>query len=134
MKEEPPKWGLFSIFRRKKRMRKLNTFDLFRTAAILGKIGTNLKITADMDPKQLGVSFFACALQYAETDLKNLLANISEMSTEEFEKMPFDYPLELIENLIESEDIKSFLERAKSLTRKMQGESKTESVKGITGA
>jgi hypothetical protein len=115
-------------------MRKLNTYDLFRTAAILGKIGTNLKITPDMDPKQLGVSFFACALQYAESDLKDLLANICEMKTEEFEKMPFDYPLEVIEKLMESEDIKNFLERAKSLARKMQGQSQTESVKDITGA
>jgi hypothetical protein len=127
--------GAFFYFKEEKNdMRKLNTYDLFKTATILGKIGTKVRISEDMNPKQLGVTFFASALQYAETDFKNLLANICEMTVEEFDKQPFDYPMEVIEKLIETEDMKSFLERVKSLVGKMQNQpSSTEFAKGITG-
>lgn len=114
-------------------MRKLNTYDLFKTATIVGKIGTNLRISEGMTPQQLGITFFGGALQYAETDFKSLLANICEMSVEDFDKMPFDYPLEVIETLINTEDMKSFLERVKSLAEKMQQSSSTDSAKGTVG-
>lgn len=104
-------------------MRKLNTYDLFRAATILGKISSKLEISKEMTPQQIGVSFFASSLQYAESDLKQLLADISEMTVEEFDKQPFDYTFTLIETLIETEDMKSFLERVKSLSEKMQPKS-----------
>jgi hypothetical protein len=103
-------------------MRKLNAQDLFKTATILGKIGTHLKVGSNMTPQEIGINFFSSALQYAESDLKSLLASISEKSLKDFEEMPFDYPIQVIEELAENEDIQSFLERVKSLAKKMQSQ------------
>ena len=100
-------------------MRKLNTSDLMTVVSIFGKVGTQLKTTEDMTNAQVGIQFLATAAQYAEEDLTKLLASVSEMEIEEFKNMPIDYPLEVIEQLAENEDLQTFFKRVKGLTEKL---------------
>jgi hypothetical protein len=100
-------------------MRRLNTSDLIKTATLLGKIGKQVQITEEMSTAQIGITLFSTVMQYAESDLKSLLAGIAEMDVEEFEQMPFDYPLEVIEQLAETEDLNRFFDRVKTLQRKL---------------
>lgn len=101
-------------------MRKLNTLDLIKGSAILGKIGKNIDVPENASNAQVGIAIFSAVMQHAETDFKAWLADIAEMTTEEFEKMPFDYPLEVLEKLAEQEDLSRFLERVKKLMGKMK--------------
>lgn len=100
-------------------MRKLNTLDLLKVTSMFGKIGKKVEISEGMTEQQIGLTFFASALEHAETELKELLAGVAEMTVEEFEKMPFDYPLDVIEHLIENEDMQGFLQRVKGLIEKL---------------
>ena len=107
-------------------MRKLNASDLLKCTAILGRVGKRLEIDETMNDKQIGISFLASAMEHAETDLKGLLAGIAEISIEDFEKQPFDYPIEVVEFLADNEDLAGFLQRVKSLTIKLSKKSSTK--------
>lgn len=100
-------------------MRKLNVSDLMKVVKIFGKVGTNLKMNQEMSNSEVGIQFMATAAQYAEDDLTELLASVSEMSVEEFRKQPIDFPIGVIEELAEQEDLKTFFTRAKALTEKL---------------
>jgi hypothetical protein len=102
------------------KMRKLNSMDLIRGSSLLGKIGKNIEIPEGASNAQVGIAIFSAVMAHAETDLKTWLADIAEISVEEFDKKPFDYPLEIIEEIAEKEDLSRFLERAKNLLKKMQ--------------
>ena len=113
-------------------MRNLNTADLLKTVTIAGKIGFKAKDAfkvkegEEVSSLGIGMTFFSVAMEYAEKDLKELLASIAEMSVEEFDKMPFDYSLEVIEHIAETEDLAGFLQRVTHLTRKLSKKSPTE--------
>lgn len=100
-------------------MRKLNTLDLIKASTLLGKIGKNIEIPEGASNAQVGVILFSNIMQHAETDFKTWLADIAGMSVEEFEQMPFDYPLEVIEQIAEQEDLNGFLQRVKGLQSKL---------------
>jgi hypothetical protein len=102
-------------------MRDLNTMDTLKVATIIGKMGMSAGelLKENMNDQQIGLIFFTSALQYAEKDIRDLLASISEMTPDEFDKQPFDYPLDLIEQLSEKEDIQLFFEKAQKLAQKM---------------
>lgn len=100
-------------------MRKLNTSDLMTVVSIFGKVGSNLKTSEDMTNAQIGIHFVSVAAQYAEEDITKLLASISEMSIEQFRKQPIDFPITVIEELAEQEDLKAFFNRVKGLTEKL---------------
>ena len=106
-------------------MRELNTKDLMKAVGIAGKISRNakdafrLKEGEEMSSLGVGMTFFGVAMEYAETDFKELLASIAEMTVEEFDKQPFDFPIEVIEHLAETEDLQGFLLRVGNLTKKL---------------
>lgn len=100
-------------------MRKLNTADLMKCATILGKVGGNIKLRDGATAPEIGMAFFSSALQYAETDLRALLASVAEMTEEEFDKQPFEYPLQIIEELAEKDEFTNFLERLKVLQKRL---------------
>ena len=100
-------------------MRKLNTLDLIKTSTLLGKIGKDVEVTEGMSNAQIGLALFSSAMRHAETDVKELLASIAEMPVSEFEKMPFDYPIQLIEEIAEQEDLNGFLQRVRGLQNKL---------------
>lgn len=106
-------------------MRALNTSDLMKAVAIAGKIGMKakdamkLKEGEQMDNAAIGITYFSVAAEHAEKDVKAFLAGIAEMSIEEFDKMPFDYSLEVIEHLTDTEDLAGFLQRVGSLMKRI---------------
>jgi len=104
-------------------MRELNTLDTLKVATIIGKMGMDASelIRENMNDQQTGLLFVTCALKHAESDIRDLLASIAEMTPEEFDKMPFDYPIDLIDELTDKQDLKSFLQKAQKLAQKMRG-------------
>lgn len=105
-------------------MRNLNTDDFFKTVEILGKVGqyaNNIfdkrSETGEISSAQVAMTFFSMAMQHASKDFKELLASIAEMSIEDFNAQPFSYPLEVVEAIAETEDIKSFLQRASNFSK-----------------
>jgi hypothetical protein len=107
-------------------MRRLSTSDLIKTASLLGKIGREVKLAPDMSNAEIGLVMFSAVATKADAELKELLAGIAEMTIEEFEKQPFDYPLELIEQLAEQEDLSRFFTRVKALQAKLSSKSVTK--------
>ena len=103
-------------------MRELNTLDTLKVATIIGKMGMDASefFKAEMNEQQTGLLFITSALKHAEGDIRELLASIAEMTPEEFDKMPFDYPIDLIDELTDKEDLKSFLQKAQKLAQKMR--------------
>lgn len=106
-------------------MRKLNTADLMKAVSIAGKISFKakdsfrLKEGEEVSSLGVGMTFFGVAMEYAESEFKELLASIAEMSVEEFDKQPFDFPIEVIEHLAETEDLQGFLQRVGNLTKRL---------------
>lgn len=100
-------------------MRKLNTNDFIKCASLLGKIGKELEIDEGMSNAQVGVSIFATCMKHAETDFKIILADIAEMTVEEFEQQDFDFPIVLIEQISEQQNLQSFFIRVKGLANKI---------------
>jgi hypothetical protein len=102
-------------------MRKLKASDLMRIVTLLGKIGKDLKIEEGADPMQVGMALYALFMQYADSDITGLLADIAEMDLETFNNQPFDFPLDVIQHLTESENLPHFFGRAKTLMSKLSG-------------
>ena len=100
-------------------LRKLNALDLMKVVTIFGKVGANLKLSEEMSNTQLGINFIATACQYAEKEVSEFLASIANMTIDEFGKQDIDFPLLVIEELAEKEDLKSFFMRAGNLMKKI---------------
>jgi hypothetical protein len=107
-------------------MRKLNTLDLLKCATILGKMSNKVVIDETMNKVQVGMTFFSTAMSHAETDIKELMASIAEMTVEEFEKQPITFPLDVIEYLIDEEDMQLFLQRVSNLAKKVSKKPSTK--------
>jgi hypothetical protein len=65
------------------KVRELKTKDVFKVATILGKMSksTVKELTNETNEQQLGFMFFTSAFDVAETDIKNLLADLVDLST-----------------------------------------------------
>lgn len=106
-------------------MRALNTADLMKAVTIAGKISHKIKDQLNTEESeklsslQIGMAVIGAAMQYAETEFTELLASIAEMNIEEFKKQPFDYPIQVIEELAEKEDLADFLQRVTSLRKRL---------------
>lgn len=100
-------------------LRKLNALDLMKVVTIFGKVGANLKLSEEMNNTQLGIHFISIACQYAEQEVSELLASVAQMTIVEFGEQPIDFPLQVIEQLAEKEDLKSFFMRAGNLMKKV---------------
>jgi len=105
-------------------VRKLTAKDVFTVASILGKCGQEAtKIMGSLDSKNesaIGLTFISIALQYAEKDIKEWLCSLVGKTSDEFDNLPLDAPLEIVEKLFEQEDIPRFFERARGLFQKIQ--------------
>jgi hypothetical protein len=106
-------------------MRDLNTSDLMKCVAIMGKIGAEAKSALttkegeELSSTGVGMAFFSTAMKYADKEFTELLADIAEMSIEEFKKQPFDYAIRMLEEIAETQDFQSFLQRVTTLTKKL---------------
>lgn len=105
-------------------IRKLETKDFFKAATILGKIGADsfremkAAVEAEKDQAQVGIAFISSALKYAETDFKNWFADLANVTVEEFDKMGFEAPIEIIEHLAENNNLPLFFQRVKGIVGK----------------
>jgi hypothetical protein len=101
-------------------IRPLKTKDFFIAAKILAKIGN--KVTRQLSPgineSQAGLLLLTTALEHAEGDMMEWLADIAGMTPEQFSETEFDTPLLIIEELIEKEDIPRFFGRVRELAKK----------------
>lgn len=101
-------------------IRPLKTADFFKIAKILSKMGNKVlkELKEETSALQAGMLFLTTALEYAESDVMEWLADLAGKTKEEFAELDFDTPLLVIEKLVETEDIPSFFERVRGLINK----------------
>lgn len=128
------------------KVRRLKTKDLFTVATIIAKCGNDFFITAGrlligMNDEEevengkkgkkeekrktnygaIGISVFTSLLKYADTDIKEWLASMVEMEVKEFDELPIDAPVEIIEEMARQEDLKDFFTRVMGLRKNIFG-------------
>jgi ribosomal 50S subunit-associated protein YjgA (DUF615 family) len=101
-------------------VRPLKTKDFFKVASILGKMTKTAlsELSFTTDEKKIGFVFVHSAFQYAETDIRELLADLVNIKPAELDELPFDTPLLIIEKLQEQEDLKRFFTKVGRLMNK----------------
>jgi|GEM_PF-1998656 len=67
----------------------------------------------------LAFYIFDLLIEYAEGDLKKWGASLVGKTPEEFDQLPIDTPLTIIESLAESEDLVGFFQKVSGLYRKI---------------
>ena len=74
----------------------------------------------ELDNTARGLMIIEIGLEYAERDLKGLLADLVGMTPEEYEQEPFETTLDIVETLSEQEDLPAFGKRVVSLFNRMK--------------
>lgn len=103
-------------------VRRLKTKDFFTVATMLSKMaGDAMHGMADAanNSAQVGATFISSALKYAESDLKAWLSDLVGIKPDEFDELPFDAPLEIVEQLADKENLVNFFLRVKGLRDKI---------------
>jgi len=59
-------------------------------------------------------------MDHCYEDMVDFLVDLSSKAREEFEAMPFTYPMDLVLELSESEDLRAFFSQASALVKKRQ--------------
>jgi len=107
-------------------MRKLKAKDLFIVGSMLRKVAPELvkvdfkgDVTQDTDERasNLGKVIVPLVFDACFEDAWAWLADVAEMSIDEFNSQAVDFPIEVVEYLIKTEDMKSFFVRAGSLIK-----------------
>lgn len=107
-------------------VRRLKTKDLYSLITILGKCGKEAisKISEavnpenkQMDNSSVGLAVISTLLLYAEEEIKPFFASIVDKTVEEFNELPFDATLVIIEELGKKEDLPNFFKRALDLMK-----------------
>lgn len=117
-------------------VRKLEAKDFFTIAQLLGKIGRETFSGVDYEKVtegQLGLLVVTACLEYAETDFKNFFASLTNTNPEEFDHLPFDAPIVVIEKLMEQEDMNQVFLRLKGLAKKSFSGNSTSSKPDMGG-
>lgn len=97
-------------------MRRLNTRDVFKVAAILGKVyKPGFKVEEDGSFAELLLG----AIPVAEDAIIEFLAGLMQLSVKEFDTLPPDAIFDIAEVLSDSEDLKRFFDKAKKLMAKL---------------
>lgn len=101
-------------------IRRLNTRDVIKVALIIGKV-YRPGLGANSEDGQSGaiISAFMTALASAENDVIKLFADLMGITVEEFDSLPPDTVIDIIDFLSESDDLKRFLDKAMALAKKM---------------
>lgn len=103
-------------------IRRLKTKDFFTVATMLSKMAgdTMRNLSGETnDAASVGASFISNAFKYAESDIKDWLADLAGIAKDAFDELPFDAPIEIIERLAEQENLTSFLQRVMGLKDKL---------------
>lgn len=100
-------------------IRRLNTRDVFKVAAILSKVyRPGVKYTEGQESNFAATLLSAMPL--AENDLVSLLASVINVSVSEFDELPPEAIFDVIEGLAESQDLQRFFNRVKEVMSKMK--------------
>jgi len=104
------------------KIRPLQIKDVFAVARMLGKITKSAREElasaikdAKADRTELGIAMIQSIFTAAEEDLKSWLADLVGKDKAEFEAMPANAVLDIVEKLAEQEDIKDFFAKASQL-------------------
>lgn len=100
------------------KIRKLKTKDLLMIAEVLADSlkETKNNITKDVNAQQLGIAVFSSILEKAnDKKTKEILSSLIDVTVKEFEEMEMITTLEIIEQLKNSEEVKSFFSKLSSL-------------------
>ena len=107
------------------KVRPLCVNDLFSVAKIIAKAtGEGMKALANMQDageREVGMAIVTVGVAHAEKETKAWLADLIGKKPEELGKMPMTTALDIVEQLAEQEDIKTFFTRASALAGKMGG-------------
>jgi uncharacterized protein with von Willebrand factor type A (vWA) domain len=113
------------------KVRPLNVNDLYAMAGMMAKTGSALRDSLGsleaMDQKAVFFTVFEAFFIHAADDTKAWLHSLivdedmpREQRIEEFSKMPIDTPIDIIEQLSEKEDLKSFFSKVLALMQKVK--------------
>ena len=108
-------------------MRPLQVKDVFTVARMLGKItkgarselATALTSKKKANPTEIGMALFQSVFIEAEEDLKVWLADLISKEVGEFEAMPPNTVLDIVEKLVAQEGIGDFFAKASQLATKL---------------
>ena len=99
--------------------------DLFAVAKIIAKAtGEGMKALAniqDAGEMEVGMAIVTVGVAHAEKETKAWLADLVGITPEELGKMPMTTAIDIVEQLAEQEDIRTFFTRANALAKKLAG-------------
>jgi len=110
-------------------MRRLTAGDFLKLSSIVKKglvdIGQiNFARKPGEDDTAFGIrvgrSGLLALMDHCYEDMVDLLVDLSGKDREAFEAMPFTYPMDLVMELSESEDLRAFFSQALALVKKRQ--------------
>lgn len=82
----------------------------------------------DPDIQAFGVQLFSVVLSIAETEIKAFMADLVNMKVAEFDVLPYQAPLVIIEKLAKEEDLPAFFQRATKLVEIFKPSGKKQTV------
>lgn len=96
-------------------MRKLTAADLFKVSKMIGKALPDISEIDTDNPAKTGKQIFQAFAVNCTDELADFLASIAELSRSDFDSKPFDYPLEVIESIINGGEFTGFFTRLPAL-------------------
>lgn len=128
-------------------VRNLRTKDVFRVAHILARASKQSRKslvqavqidtedgpqTVQIESEDVGWAIFEALLE-REDDLKELLADLCGKNAAEFDELPYDAMLTIIERIAEQDDLSGFLSRVMALVNRLSGSLSTSSSPDTAG-
>lgn len=103
-------------------VRALNAGDFHTLVNIAGKISSDALIeitrsSTQINEIQAGFAFITAAMKYANSDIKGLLCSLVGLEPGDYDKQPFDFPIQIIEKVAEQEDLQTVFLRVKGLMK-----------------
>lgn len=104
-------------------IRPLNTKDFWTMVNVIKKGGVaamqRMSELKNGTNEERGFFLLDVGLEYAQPELMAFFADLAGMTVEEFENGDFDFTLTVIEQLIEREDLGTFIKRVGNLAAKL---------------
>ena len=102
------------------KIRDLQASDLFHVATIFEKVSAEVveKIDNEISERQAGIHIFLAIAKTIPNEIREFIAHISDITVEELDKMPFNYPIKVVKELLDRQEIKDFFTEIKDLIAK----------------
>lgn len=103
------------VEKKKYEVRQLKTSDVFKMSKILKKINLNISVEKGMTQEQVGFAILnqvVSNLHLAEKEVSEFLGDMVGISGKEFEELPIDQSLDIINQFKNLDGIESFLKLA----------------------